>query len=329
MAAVGQGSLGTIPFAAPSWARVFTAVGLEVASQANRGDGERAPVAILSVPTGQFAAWLITAGALGAMPKLHPLNQTGEFHCTTWDENAGQIGDRTVSVTAKSGHLIHRVGRNSYTRGLPVVRHHLPPPDERARHRNFSRQEAQRIRKLIQPMMPKTENWYIWWTRQCLSPVVIVGDGGDYLLNQKNEILKKQPDWFWDTSRTLLSLEMKRVKEIHRLLEFPFAVITPRAADYSPWARSVRPRLVIYTSWSAFTRRRLDTFAGCPAVVLANRRVASSLRCRSELSEEFKVGSNLLKPLTGLPKGIAMHVIDTPVVTLAEDALAEREQSDE
>jgi hypothetical protein len=178
-------------------------------------------------------------------------------------------------------------------------------------------------------MMPRTENWYIWWTRQCLSPVVIVGDGGDYLLKQKDEVLRKQPTWFWDTSHTLLSLEMRRVREVDRLLEFPFAVISPVAGATSPWARTVKPRIVIYTSWSAFTRRRVDSFAGCPSVILANRRVPSSLRCQSELAEEFKVGSALLKPLTGLPKGIAMHVIDVSVTSLVEDFPAEREQSDE
>jgi len=328
MAAVGQGSLGTIPFAAPSWARAFTAVGLEVASQANRGDGELAPVAILSVPTGQFAAWLLAAGALGARPKLSPIETIGEFVCTTWIEDIDQIGDTNVSVQLRDGQLIHRVGRTLYTKGLPVFQHHLSPPDERGHHRNLSRLEAQRIRKAIQPLMPKTENWYIWWTRQCLSPAIIIGDGGDYLLHQKTEILLKQPTWFWETSRTLLSLEMKRVREINRLLQFPFAVISPRAAASSPWARSIRPRIVIYTSWSAYTRRRADTFAGCPTVVLVNRRVSSSLRCRTDLSKEFEKGSRLMSPLTSLPKGIAMHVVDFPVTTLVEDPLTDDEEAD-
>lgn len=305
------------------------AIGLEVASQANRSDGETSPVAVLSVPTGQFAAWLIAAGALGAAPKLRPIEQTGVFCCTTWDADSGQIADRVVSVFTSDGKLVHKVGRTSYTRGLPVVRHHIPPPEERARHRTFTKAEVARIRKVIQPMMPRTENWYIWWTRQCLSPVVIVGDGGEYLLKQKNEVLTKQPNWFWDTSRTLLSLEMTRVREINRLLEFPFAVISPGAAATSPWARTIRPRIVIYTSWGAFTRRRVDSFAGCPSVVLANRRVPSSLRCESELADELKVGSALMKPLTGLPKGIAMHVIDVPVTSLVEESPAELEQSDE
>jgi len=329
MNTVGQGSLGTIPHQAPLWARAFTAIGLEVASQANRSDGKTSPVAVLSVPTGQFAVWLIAAGALGAAPKLRLIEQTGDFYCTTWDADSGQIADRVVSVFTSDGKLVHKVGRTSYTRGLPVVRHHLPPPEERARHRTFTKDETLRIRRVIQPMMPRTENWYIWWTRQCLSPVVIVGDGGDYLLNQKVEILEKQPNWFWETSRTLLSLEMRKVREVNRLLEFPFAVISPGAAAMSPWARTIRPRIVIYTSWSAFTRRRVDSFAGCPSVVLANRRVASSLRCESELADELKVGSALMKPLTGLPKGIAMHVIDVPVTSLVEESPAELEQSDE
>ena len=186
------------------------AIGLEVASQANRSDGETSPVAVLSVPTGQFAAWLIAAGALGAAPKLRPIEQTGVFCCTTWDADSGQIADRVVSVFTSDGKLVHKVGRTSYTRGLPVVRHHIPPPEVRARHRTFTKAEVARIRKVIQPMMPRTENWYIWWTRQCLSPVVIVGDGGEYLLKQKNEVLTKQPNWFWDTSRTLLSLEDRK-----------------------------------------------------------------------------------------------------------------------
>ena len=162
MNTVGQGSLGTIPHQAPLWARAFMAIGLEVASQANRSDGETSPVAVLSVPTGQFAAWLIAAGALGAAPKLRPIEQPGVFCCTTWDADSGQIADRVVSVFTSDGKLVHKVGRTSYTRGLPVVRHHIPPPEERARHRTFTKAEVARIRKVIQPMMPRTEKRDRW-----------------------------------------------------------------------------------------------------------------------------------------------------------------------
>lgn len=325
---VGVKRLGDLPHNAPMWARAFTAVGLELGQQRNRNDGETAPVAVLSVPTGQYAAWLIASGAFGAPPKLKPITAIGEYMCTTWVEESHQVGDRVVKVTLKDGALVHTVGRTSYLRGLPVVQHHLPLPEGRARHRCLTRREADRIREVIRPLMPRTEHWYMWWTRQCLSPVVVVGDGGEYLLNQKNELVSEVPDWLWDTTQTLLSLEMSRVRDVDRLLEFPFSIISPRAAAQSAWARSIRPRLVIYTSWSAFSRRRKDTFAGCPTVVLVNRRVQSSLRCLDEVPEFELAHSPSVKPLKQLPRGIAMRVFDVPVKTLITDEELEGEDDD-
>ena len=325
---VGVKSFADLPPTAPPWVRAFTAIGLEMGQQPNRSDGEFSPVAVISVPTGQYAAWIIAAGAFGAPPKLTPIGAIGEYTCTTWVDETQQIGDREVSVTLKDGALIHKVGRTTYTRGLPVVQHHLSLPEVRARHRCLSRNEALRIKQVIQPLMPKTEHWYMWWTRQCLSPVVVVGDGGEYLLSQKNELVKHASEWMWDTSRTLLRLDMRRVREIERLLEFPFSIISPRAASQSAWARSIRPRLVIYTSWSAFSRRRADTFAGCPTVVLVNRRVQSAIRFLEWFHDNHGEMPSAVKPLDGLPKGIAMRMFDVPVTTLVADSELESEDDD-
>ena len=48
----------------PSWFKALSDLGCEMASQPNRTVGERFPIVVLSVPTGQFATWAISNGAL-------------------------------------------------------------------------------------------------------------------------------------------------------------------------------------------------------------------------------------------------------------------------
>ena len=54
----------------PSWFKALSDLGCEMASQPNRTVGERFPIVVLSVPTGQFATWAISNGALSSIPKI-------------------------------------------------------------------------------------------------------------------------------------------------------------------------------------------------------------------------------------------------------------------
>ena len=74
-----------VSIAPPSWFKALSDLGREMASQPNRMVGERFPVVVLSVPTGQFATWAISNGALSSIPKIvqpqsFPRLHSEDFH---------------------------------------------------------------------------------------------------------------------------------------------------------------------------------------------------------------------------------------------------------
>lgn len=351
---VGVWAHSTIPDAAPGWARCLTSIGHEMAERPNQKLGERSSVLFVSVPTGQYAAWLMAAGALGALPKLELLDEPGDYRCTTWVEELQQVADANVkAVSSSSGNSaqlnlqvqpddLPRRGRHDSKRKpvvttypqskLPIVRHMEGTPNERKGQLNLHIEEKEAIREAITPLLPLDVPWYLWWTRQCLSPVVMVGTGSDFLMRQRAEILDESPSWMWPTSQTTLALNMKRLCDPSRVLFFPFSVISPTVGGRFPWLRSLRPRLVIYTSWSAFAARHPAAFAGVPAIVLVNRRVESSLKC-ADATEQIRhntlasVRSNVMKV-----RGIDLRLVDYSVVQddgLIADIDDEEETPDE
>jgi len=298
---VGVWHHSDIPTDAPNWARLFTALGHEYAELPTRELGERSPVLFLSVPTGQYAAWFLAAGALGAPPKNPTLTKPGEYRCTTWVEEQKQVADAWVTVdeivsgastqvrykvrpdlVPRKGpaNSTHRAVEGHYVGSrLALVAHPHGTPEERKGQLNLNKLDKKAISDAIRPLLSFNDQWYLWWARQCLSPVVIVGTGSEFLMRQRSEILNEHPNWMWPTSRTMLTLDMKRLCDPSRLLLFPFSVISPMVGARIPWLRSLRPRLVIYTSWTAFAARHVATFACLPAIVLVNRCVGSSLKC--------------------------------------------------
>ena len=316
---VGQWSFGDIPQSAPSWAKLFTAIGLEMASQPNTAVGDRYPALVLSVPTGQYAAWCIAAGAFGAPPKLEKIDEPGTYHCATWDDDRQQVGDATVEISHSviDGTMtrVARVGGTTYLKGLPLAMHRGEPPEDRSGYVNLTKLERQNISNVIRPMLPKSVPWYLWWTEQCVSPVVVVGEGSSYLMNQRAELLNTAPDWMWPTSQTLLSLDMPRLCSPLRTLLFPFSIVSPSASRRMPWLRATRPRLVIYTSWTAFTSRHPAAFAGSPAVVLVNRRVESSLKCAEETAGIRRADLSNMMSHSLRVRGIDLRMVDYPVIS--------------
>ena len=316
---VGEWNFGDIPQNAPNWARLFTAIGLEMARQPNTAVGSRFPALVLSVPTGQYAAWCIAAGAFGAPPKLENIDEPGTYRCATWDDDRQQVGDATVEITHEivDGTLtkVSRVGSTRYLKGLPLAPHRGEPPEDRSGFVNLTRHERQNISAVIRPMLPRGLPWYLWWTEQCVSPVVVVGEGSSYLMSQRAELLNTAPDWMWPTSRTLLSLDMPRLCNPLRALLFPFSIISPSVTNRMPWLRSTRPRIVIYTSWTAFTSRHPASFAGSPTVVLVNRRVESSLKCAEETAGIRRADISNLVSHSLRVRGIDLRMVDYPVVS--------------
>jgi len=354
MGDVGVWSRSDVPQDAPNWARYFTSVGREMAERPNQGVGEVSPVVFLSVPTGQYAAWFLAAGALGAPPKTPMLDQPGDYRGTTWVAAEDQVADANVLVcqsSAGSSGLftvqvlpdeIPRRGRQKtnyrpavaryQADRMAVVLHPQGTPEERRGQLNLTADERSSIREAIAPLLPRGTNWYYWWTQQCLSPVVLVGTGSEFLMRQRAEILKESPSWVWPTSRTTLALDMKRLCDPLRLLLFPFSVISPTVGGRVPWLRSLRPRLVIYTSWTAFSSRHPATFAGVPAVVLVNRRVESSLKCADAIDQICNNDLSSVRSRDMSVRGIDLRLVEYPVVEddgLVVDVDDDEEQPDE
>jgi hypothetical protein len=307
-----------------------------MAERPNQDLGEISPAIFLSVPTGQYAAWFLAAGALGAPPKTPILDQPGDYRGTTWVADQEQVADANVNVrqssTGPSGSFtvqvlpdeIPRRGRQNTKQRpvratyqadrLAVVLHPQGTPEERMGQLNLAADEKKSIREAIAPLLPRGTNWYNWLTQQCLSPVVLVGTGSEFLMRQRAEILKESPSWMWPTSRTTLALDMRRLCDPLRLLLFPFSVISPTVGGRVPWLRSLRPRLVIYTSWTAFSARHPATFAGVPAVVLVNRRVESSLKCADAIDQICNRDLSSVRSTDMSVRGIDMRLVEYSVV---------------
>lgn len=336
MGEVGVWNRSEVPQDAQNWARFFTSVGREMAERPNQHLGEISPVIFLSVPTGQYAAWFLAAGALGAPPKTPILDQPGDYRGTTWVEDQEQVADANVRVrqtsTGPSSSFkvqvlpdeIPRRGRQNTKKRpvratyqadrLAVVLHPQGTPEERMGQLNLDADEKKSIREAIAPLLPRGTHWYNWWTQQCLSPVVLVGTGSEFLMRQRAEILKESPSWMWPTSRTTLALDMRRLCDPSRLLLFPFSVISPTVGGRVPWLRSLRPRLVIYTSWTAFSARHPATFAGVPAVVLVNRRVESSLKCADAIDQICNRDLSSVRSTDMSVRGIDLRLVEYSVV---------------
>jgi hypothetical protein len=171
--------------------------------------------------------------------------------------------------------------------GTPSKRSGAPPgPDLRDEFRQLPNLE---------------KNWTHWYAKHCLSPVVIIGDGREYLQNQREELLEKAPRWFTDEARILLSEDSQQTSNPDRTYFHPFMVLNASVGNDRPWLRAMQPRLVIVTSWSSYTRKHQSLFAGAPHIILTNRRVASAIDASSflSISEKSDFEADLLT--TGTP----------------------------
>jgi hypothetical protein len=273
--------------ARPEWATWFQKLGAISAYRPFAQVGENAPRIVVSSPTGQFVAWMIAAGALGVDADLVQSDIIEEHtNYATWHSGKKRMADTQFTPARQKDYFSFVPPATSAISGAihPVRR--LPdgtPPDR------GGAPPRQNLRDRLRHLPGLQHSWHTWWARHCISPVVIVGDGRDYLQGQRKELLEKAPDWFSDQTRSLLSEESGQTCTPERMYFHPFMVLSPESGDNRQWLRATRPRLVIVTSWTAYKRKHPSFFAGSPHVIITNRRVPSSLDAASTLQFDQNV----------------------------------------
>jgi hypothetical protein len=223
---------------------------------------------------------MVVAGALSIDP---PTLETPEVDTTyaTWN-NATKRMDDCVFAAHKSPDQFEFVDHP----GFSVMGDIWPVravPEETPENRSGASPRPN-LRDELRELPGMKNSWFLWYARQCLSPVVIIGDGREYLQNQREELLDKAPHWFTDEARALLSEDSQQTSNPERMYFHPFMVLHASAGNNHPWLRAMRPRLVIVTSWSSYTRKHQSLFAGAPHIILTNRRVTSAIDASAFLS---------------------------------------------
>lgn len=257
----------------PNWAQWFTGLGESISQTPTSVSGGKAERVVVSVPTGQFVTWLIISGALSIDPP--PLSPpVAGVRYSTWSPATQRMDDcvfseyRNPDTLEVVGHPGKRVMRETLPvrevpEGTPTARSGISP---RASFRDDLRE-----------LPGRRFDFTHWYARRCLSPVVIVGDGREYLRKQREELLEKAPSWLNETARVLLNEDSQQVSNPTRMYFHPFMVFNASVGNDKPWLRAMKPRLVIVTSWSSYTRKHQALFAGAPHIILTNRRVVSAL----------------------------------------------------
>jgi hypothetical protein len=175
--------------------------------------------------------------------------------------------------------------------------------------------------------LPGLKNIYLkYYSEQCMSPVVVIGDGQEYLQNQRDEIVEMAQRWLDVIPAVLLDQDTKQVSNPDRILFHPFMILSPRVAKANPWIRALTPRLVIVTRWSYYRRMDPALFAGSPMIILANRRVENNWNAIDE-TDEYQTHApafNELK-LARFPNGIFARKFSTRVNPPIDDVDEERE----
>ena len=295
----------------PSWASLFTRIGERAAALPFAEIGGRSPRVVVSVPTGQFATWQLISGAFGITPNVNMAPNIGVSY-STWNSKLGRMDDcvfephRMKDQLAIQGHSDFSVPASNW----PVVEVPDGTPIKRsgAAPRPTLRDELREIEGL-------RLTWMKWYASRCISPIVVIGDGREYLHNQRKEMLDKAPNWFTHESRVLLSEDSQQTSNPDRMYFHPFMVFSPGVGNSRPWLRSMRPRLVIVTSWSSYTRKHRSLFAGSPHVILVNRRVPSSLEAAEYTAQTSS--SDLDQKITnglGTQHGIFVKTFDEQVL---------------
>ena len=287
-----------LPVRAPEWVISLSNTGRQLAQLPNTPIGQLAPRLLLSVPTGQYVAWILANGALQASPKLGIDPSIGD-RVTVWlnkkmqdvevvarGDNEWEIRDSTAYMKGKVG--IDRVPGVVLPKDTPLDRGFgQPTPDYRTQ------------------LAQMGANYSRIYADHCGSPVVVIGDGREFLRGQRDELVNDAHNWLDKDSAVLLDQESGQVSNPDRILFHPFMIFSPEVSQSNPWLRTISPRLVIVTRWSYFRRMDPALFAGSPMAVIANRRVENNWNAIDETDELQDLGENYRSvELGGFPNGV-------------------------
>ena len=267
-----------LPVRAPEWANSLSSTGRQIAQLPNTPIGQLAPRLLISVPTGQYVAWLLANGALQASPKLGADPCIGD-RVTVWlnkkmqDVEVMTRGDDEWEIRDSTSYMKGKIG----TDRIPGV---VLPADIPI-DRGFGQPTPDYRNQLAQ----MGANYSRIYADHCGSPVVIIGDGRDFLRGQRDELVSDAHNWLDKDSAVLLDQESGQVSNPDRILFHPFMILSPEVAQSNPWLRTISPRLVVVTRWSYYRRMDRALFASSPMIVIANRRVENNWNAVDETDD--------------------------------------------
>jgi len=307
----------------PKWATFLNDLGALLADLPSTPVGELAPRVIASVPTGRFTYWFATAGALEKDPKLDVEPQVGQ-RCATWADR--RMRDVVLQEASKD---TWRLGPGSTV--LKGVHPILPVPEGTPDDRGTGILPGD-YRDDLRKLPGKRTTFHVWFARNCLKPVVIVGTGREHIQRQRATILEAARDWFTVETAALLDDDSTMTSNVNRVLFHPYMVFDAGCDKSNPWVRAVVPRLVITTSWSSRKRMHPALFQRAPQIIVCNRRVISATEALTDTKDSTPL-SELQAQIAalGIPPGIFIHAYgetvqpDSPVVNSDNDESMEED----
>lgn len=259
----------------PDWANYLQQIGKEVSELGVCEFGDAAPRALLSLPTGRFSYWLLASGALQA--SLSPLGAVPPgSRVATWNSNLARMSDVPFEPQTATSWKIGTTTVNPKT--WPTVALPETTPENRG-----ASKPSKDYRQQLSKLQGHQHDWYVWYARHCLRPVIIVGTGREHIQRQRQTLLDEARDWFPHDVAALIDEDTNLTSSPDRTLFHPFMVFDAGVGHPRSWLRALKPRLVIVTSWSSYQRMSPSLFSRSPMIVVANRRVRSAAEAVLEL----------------------------------------------
>ena len=288
----------------PNWASWFQKFSAAVCDFELAEIGEKQTHVVISVPTGQYAVWMIASGAFQATSTNAQVPEVGVRYAG-WFPPKKRMDDIRFNHSNKSTYLEFDADPQSKVeadmeRPLKVIPDGTP--EDRA---------GQGVGRDIKKALSKIEGMKLSWTMtyadQCLSPVVIIGTGREYLHNQRMELQEKVPEWMDEMSLALLSEDSQQTSNPDRMYFHPFMVFAPGVGNQRKWLRQMTPKVVVCTSWSAYEQLHDSLFVQSPFIVLANRRVEKSLLAANYV-QDLEQDPRVTELLKRYPPPRSIHV---------------------
>ena len=251
----------------PSWGSYLEQLGQRVAGFSTVEYGERSLRIILSVPTGRLAYWLLASGAFAEQP-----DHSSKF--SVGDRVACRVDNRMqdVELVEKAPEIWQLSGTTSIMKDRFIA---AGVPDRTPDDRRSARLAVD-VKDRLRAVPGHEHDFWIWYARHSLKPVVIVGTGREHIQDQRRIVLEQTPHWFSKDTRALLTEDTAMTSKPERMLFHPFMVFDADVGASRPWLRQMVPRVVITTSWSSHLRIHPALWSRAPQIIVTNRRVRSA-----------------------------------------------------